>query len=239
MHAIGLVVALPAEARSLTRQKTDFDSLIRMPDGHWLMVSGAGPERAEAAARRLLQQNVLGLMSWGCAAALAGHLKPGHLMLPDHILDRDGTPHATDPTWRSRIAASLPSGIHHHRGTLVESAEVVTEHAEKQSLRLRTDGVAVDMESAAVARVATAEGIPFSSVRTIADPLNMSFPNAVTIAMNPRGDVRLAVLLGHLVRHPGETGSLIALGRAFGAAVKTLHRVRHAVGDDFRLRSAT
>jgi adenosylhomocysteine nucleosidase len=122
---------------------------------------------------------------------------------------------------------------------LVESAEVVTEHAEKQSLRLRTDGVAVDMESAAVARVATAEGIPFSSVRTIADPLNMSFPNAVTIAMNPRGDVRLAVLLGHLVRHPGETGSLIALGRAFGAAVKTLHRVRHAVGDDFRLRSAT
>lgn len=231
---IGIVAALPAEARTVVRRRLEFESLLELPEGHWLTVSGAGPERAHEAASRLMEHNVEGLMSWGCAAALAHHLRPGHLVLPEVVLDEEGHGHAVDLDWRRRLSTSLPSGLLSHGGHLVESARVVGTRAAKASLYASTGAIAVDMESAAIARVARDRCVPFLAVRAIADPAAMDFPGAVSRTLNPRGDVRRVALLGQLARHPWQIGELIALGRAFGAALRTLHQVRRVAGPDFR-----
>ena len=231
---IGIVVALPAEARTVVRQRLEFESLHKLPGGHWLTVSGAGPENAHGAASRLLDHNVEGLMSWGCAAAIAHHLLPGQLVLPEVVLDEEGHAHAADSAWLRRLSASLPSGLLSHGGHLMESARVVGTRAAKASLHTSTGAIAVDMESGAIARIARARCVPFLAVRAIADSAAMDVPRAVSRALNPRGDVRTAVLLAQLALHPLQIGELIALGRAFGAALRTLYQVRRAAGSDFR-----
>lgn len=235
MRSIGIVVALPAEARSVVRQRLRFDALHELSGGHWLAVSGAGPERAQAAAQRLIDREVQALISWGCAAAIIGRLRPGHLVLPDAILSADGQSHAADKAWRERLSRTMPVHVVPHAGQLRESPRVISTRQEKSALHQLTGAIAVDMESAAVARVAGSRQLPFLAIRAIADPAAMDFPLAVTRALNPRGDVRMASLLGHLARQPAQVGELISLGRAFGAALRTLRQVRQAAGPDFCL----
>jgi len=115
---------------------------------------------------------------------------------------------------------------------LLESPHFVPGPPEKRELGAATGAIAVDMESAAIAAVAAAHGLPFLAVRTIADPLSMRLPEAVTVALNPRGDVRLGTLLSHVLQNPPEMFELVRLGRAFGAAVTTLRRVRRLSGAD-------
>jgi len=231
--SIGIVVALPAEARSLVRRKMDFATHVELAEGHWLYVSGAGPERATEAALALIERRVEGLISWGCAAALADHLRPGHLILAEQVRGADDEFHATDQAWRRRLAERLPRHLAHHEGPLQESSGFVATHGEKRSLHRATGSLAVDMESAAIARAARANGLPFLTVRAIADDAAMSLPGAVLNALNPRGDVRLGVLLAHIARHPREIPELMVLGRAFGAAMRTLGAVREAAGPHF------
>jgi adenosylhomocysteine nucleosidase len=227
------VVALPAEGRTVIRQRLTFDTLQELPGGHWLTVSGAGPGRAGEAANRLLDREVDGLVSWGCAAATVHHLRPGHLILPALILGENGESHPADPAWRARLSIRMPEELVSHAGPLRESATVVPTHAAKTAIHAATGSIAVDMESGAIARTALANNLPFLAIRAIADPAAMDFPGAVSRALNPRGDVRILTLLAQLARHPREAGELIALGRAFGAALRTLHRVRRAAGPDF------
>ncbi|MGZ8219796.1 phosphorylase family protein [Methylomagnum sp.] len=231
--SLGLLVALPAEAQPLHPRKLDFTDLTQTAEGHHLIVSGAGSDNAQQAASRLVEQGVAGLISWGCAGALAPDLKPGDLIVPERIHGADGTGYATDTDWRRRFLQALSPAMPIKRGQLAESRHVVPGPAEKQALFAATNAAAVDMESAAVARVAQSHGLPFLAVRAIADTSAMAMPAAVLVALNPRGDVRLGKLLAHLARHPAQVGELIRLGRAFGAAVGTLRRVRQAAGTDF------
>lgn len=232
MPSLGLLVALPAEAQPLHPRKLDFTELAQTAEGHRLIVSGAGPDHARQAAARLVEQGVAGLISWGCAGALASGLKPGDVLVPETIYGTDGAEYAVDAEWRERLLQTL-SAMPVKSGQLAESPHVVPSPAEKQVLFAATHAAAVDMESAALARVARAHGLPFLVVRAIADTAAMAMPAAVLVALNPRGDVRLGKLLAHLARHPAQVGELIRLGRAFGTAVGTLRRVRQLAGTDF------
>jgi adenosylhomocysteine nucleosidase len=231
--SIGIVVALPAEARSLVRQRLGFESLHGLPEGHWLTVSGAGPDAADRAVERLIGRKVDALISWGCAAAIAEHLRPGHLVLAEHIHGEDDQLYPTDPVWRQRLVANLPLQLRTQSGAIRESGRVVGTRTEKASLQQQTGAVAIDMESGAIVRRASAHNLPFLAVRAIADPAMMDFPAAVNRSLNPRGDVRIMELLGHVARRPGEIPDLIRLGQAFKAAMRTLHQVRQHGGSDF------
>jgi adenosylhomocysteine nucleosidase len=233
VRPLGFVVALPAEARSLGLRRAGFGDLVQLPEGHWLAVSGAGPEHARLAVSRLLERNVAALVSWGCAAALAPQLRPGELVVPERLLGADGIEHAVDAEWRRRFTRALSPGLPTIAGTLLESPRIVAEPIEKQAMHAATGGMAVDMESAAVARAAMARRLPFLTVRAIADPAAMALPEAVAVSLNPRGDVRLSALLRHLLGHPGQIADLTRLGRAFGSAVAALRRARSLAGADY------
>ena len=165
MQSIGILVALPDEARTLIRRRLSFESLTPLPQGHWLAVSGAGPDAAERHAQTLVAKGVCGLISWGCAAALHEALAPGSLLLPGHILSDRGESHRADPEWHARVKAVLELQHAPRTEILIESPKVVASSAEKESLHQASGAYSVDMESAAVARVAATRNLPFLVVR--------------------------------------------------------------------------
>ena len=117
---------------------------------------------------------------------------------------------------------------------MVDTPQLVATVAEKQALyhqsQLISDAITgVDMESGAVAAVAAERGLPFVVVRTVADPVSSALPNAVVDALEASGRVNMIRLLSHLLRHPGEIGGLIALGRHFSDAQKILSAVAQKI----------
>lgn len=239
MQSIGIIVALPAEAKTITGYTPGFERLIRLPQGHWLAVSGAGPTRADAMARKLVDLGVGALISWGCAAAVSDNLRAGDLVLAERLIHENADLLPICPVWRQNLLSTLPDHLRIHGGAILEAKNVVTGQAEKHSLFLNTGALAVDMESVAIARVACANQLKFLAVRAIADTASMSFPDAVSASLNPRGDVRIGSLLGQIAKHPGQVPGLIALGRAFGSAMRTLRQIRQTGGTNFCLPGVT
>jgi adenosylhomocysteine nucleosidase len=233
---LGFVVALPGEARTLSQQRLDFEATHALPGGHWIGVSGAGPERAHRAARKLLDQNVDALISWGCAGALKEDLQPGHLVIPECILSANHEPLVPDRSWHQAFLDTIPTHLTHHTGTLLESRSVIKTADEKSRLQSATGALAIDMESAAIARLAKAENIPFLVIRSIADDALMNVPEAINQSLNPRGDVRMGALLLGLLRRPQDLPGLIQLGRSFALALTTLRAVRDAQNTHFSLK---
>jgi adenosylhomocysteine nucleosidase len=93
---------------------------------------------------------------------------------------------------------------------------------DKQQLKANTGAVAVDMESAALARIARHYSIPFLVVRAVADPHDQQIPYSAMAALTVRGDIRIAGLLSQLLRHPGEISGLYRLRSNFHAAGRSL-----------------
>jgi hypothetical protein len=61
----------------------------------------------------------------------------------------------------------------------------------KRALFDRTKALAVDMETAAVARAANQSGLPFFAFRIICDPANVSVPEALFRCVDEKGKPRL------------------------------------------------
>ena len=83
------------------------------------------------------------------------------------------------------------------------------------------------MESAAVAEVARAQGLPFLAVRAIVDTANDPLPKAA-IAAASEGSVKLSRLLGALARAPADLPALIRLMWRYRAASRSLAAVARA-----------
>jgi adenosylhomocysteine nucleosidase len=226
----GLVVALPEECRSLTARRMHRDECVELGAARLVCVAGVGGENAARAAHRLVEAGARGLVSWGCAAALAPKLKPGDLCLPAEILDRNAVRRGASRDWHQRAKDALRGAGNLYTETLLTTDRLVATAAEKRALAAACGAIAVDMESAAVAAVACEHGLPFLAVRAIADPADMVLPRAVMRATDAQGTVRRSVLLGHALLHPGEVGALWRLASQFRAALRTLARTADRMG---------
>ncbi|MDD2768474.1 MAG: phosphorylase [Methylococcus sp.] len=235
MTRLGLVVALPAECRTLTRQRLHRGEVHALSDSLSVCLSGSGAANAEKASHRLAKEGCTALVSWGCAGALSSHLASGDLVLPSEIACPDGSilPIASD--WQRRAvrhAETLRCRL--STGRLAASAGVIHSHDAKRALAGSTGAEAVDMESGAVARTAASLGLPVLVVRTIADHAELTIPRSVLDALDPYGDTRLLRLMGNLALRPGELPDLIRLALAFKAASATLRAMSphlHAPGN--------
>lgn len=216
MNEVGFLAALKAESVSFKNFR---------PYRHFTTVSGAGPKAAEKGAYKLLDDGVSALVSWGCCAALDPTLKPGDLILPDRLIAEDGSVFIADPQWIEAIKQTLSGEIKVHAGSLLESSRIITQASEKKQLFQSTQAVALDMESAALARVAKATLTPFIAIRVIVDPASMDLADSVLIAMDERGEVDALKVLTHALKHPKELLSLPLLGLHFNRAMKTLKDV--------------
>lgn len=225
---VGIVVALPEELSTLTNQKLGQGECCRL--GNVLIAySGAGMANAAKAAQCLLDQGARQLVSWGCAAGLAPHFKPGDLLIAEQVVSEQNQ-FDTDSQWRLEIQQTLANTVSIKNGPLFTSVDLVSRSQDKQRIHQNSQAVALDMESAAIAEVATRANVPFLVIRSIADPVSMDLPPAVLAGLNAAGQVELPKLLRHLLSHPYEVVGLIRLGMHFHAAQKTLKSVAKRLG---------
>ncbi|MDF9391453.1 MULTISPECIES: phosphorylase [Methylococcus] len=234
MTRIGVVVALPAECRTLTRRQPCRGEPFAIGDTLRVCLSGSGPDNAAKAAHRLAQVGCNGLVSWGCAGALRAHLASGDLILPAEIVCTDGTVWPAHPAWHRetvRYAEALPCKV--YSGRMTASEGIVHGRDSKQMLAAATAADAVDMESGAVIRTAAVLGVPALVIRAVADEAGMAIPRSVLDALDPHGNTRLPKLFANLVRRPSDVPALLRLAVAFKAASATLRAMAphlHAPG---------
>jgi adenosylhomocysteine nucleosidase len=171
------------------------------------------------AARYLIEQGATKLLSFGLAGGLDPALKTGDLIIPSKLVMTNGSTRETSADFRHVVDGMFPKA---RTGAMYASHHVVSTVADKYDLFSRTQAQAIDMESADLARVAEAAGIPYAVLRVIADEAEDTLPPAALAALNDLGDVALSRVVGSLVRHPLQLPALMRTGRQSKIALAAL-----------------
>lgn len=199
-HPVGIVVGLEAEAR-IAR---DFEVPVE--------VGGGRAEGAAAACSRLIARGVSGLVSFGLAGGLDPALTPGTVLVPTAVL-LEAEQWDADAAMLRRLGGPTP-------GTLYGGGEVVASVQAKAALHARTGAVAVDLESAAVARTAQRHGLPFAVLRAVCDGAARDLPRAALVALDGAGRIGIWRTALAALSRPGQLPDLIRLG---GDAARARH----------------
>lgn len=231
---LGIVVSLPWELKSLTRETIPVGTWRAIATDTLVALAGIGAERARTAGSLLVSQGATALLSWGYAAALDDHLNAGCLLLPERIIGANGEIYRVSTGWHQRLYQTLKFKHAVRTDALVESAAIVKTSAEKRALATRTQAAATDMESAAHARLAEEHRIPFIAIRAIIDTASTDIPENVLKAVDPQGNINVWKLLTSSYLTPADWIKIARLGIQFNAAQRTLKNMRELVLDSSR-----
>jgi adenosylhomocysteine nucleosidase len=224
LSVAGVVTALAAEARTLGPSAKRSDGLLKLNDGMLVAVSGMGPKAAETAAERLVKAGATALVSWGMAGGLDPALPAGTICVPSIVESEDGTRYPTDHHWRELTTASIAARRHVLGHKLLTSRQAIEDVGGKAAEFARSGAAAVDMESAAVGKIAAAHAFPFLVVRVIVDTASDTLPESVRAATgSPK--LRLSRLILGLLRSPGELTALLRLAARYRTAIRALTAV--------------
>jgi len=190
----------------------------------WRVVhSGVGLARAQAAAEALLAMGAQRLLVWGTAGGLVPDLRPGRVVLPELVRDAEGRSYVLDPGWREELKGTVAPALTVSNAAIVSVDSPVVTRAQRHALAESSGAAAVDMETAAVARIAQQHAVPCAAVRAIADPLELELPSVILAA---RGDRLLPLEIPlRLLLRPSEVPAIRDLSRAFSAARSSLESI--------------
>lgn len=232
---LGLVIALSSEGRRIAakgRRRRIGGYPARhtlLPDQTPLLTvhAGMGGSRALAAARRLAAQGVSALASAGVSGGLDPCLQTGDIVIADRFLwigDRDAEGPWHVPAAAVSRAVDMLSAAEFtvRRGTVLTVEHPVFSIIRKTDLHQRFAALAVDMESAAVARGAAEAGIPFFALRVIFDSAVQSLAPEFYAALNPKGGVQYLSLAAALCRNPALIFDLVRMARRYRTALQAL-----------------
>jgi adenosylhomocysteine nucleosidase len=204
---IAFVCAMPMELRALRGlvrlRKAGSGYAGRVGDREVVaVVTGVGTALARAETARLLDAaDVEWVIVVGIAGAIGNQIPIGTLVLPQLVVNgADGS--AYRPT---------PLGVGTPYGKLWTTDELLLDQA--QHADLRVDGVvALDMETAAVAKVCDERGVPWSVVRAISDRASDGTVDTEILGLiRPDGSQNLPAVTRYLLRHPGGLSRLMRL----------------------------
>lgn len=185
-----------------------------------LATSGIGMRRAAENAPRVLDEvrDVELVILTGVAGALADNLEIGDLVLADRLMMREGDsakPAQTIEVPRIHLemvsVALDTAGIEHSRGGILTVKHPLATKVEKRGAGQTTGAIAVDMETAVIAREAVARGIPFVAMRTIMDTVEHDLAGAGLADEN--GKVRPFKAAAALARNPAMVAGVVRLVR--------------------------
>lgn len=233
--SIGVVVALAAEAQALVRRRYLLGVVEQAAPGVRVLVCGMGPRAAADAAATLAQGGASALAIFGVAGALDPALAPGALLTPAEVLDEQGLRYASDAAWRARLGARL-GAVMDERPLLTVELPLLTAQDKRQALQ-RWGAAAVDMESAAVARIARARKLPFLVLRAVADAAADGIPEPLAAAIDRYGRPRPRAIAAALLRHPGLIPRLPHLASTMNRASAALRRAVQAAGPTLAFQS--
>ena len=199
---IAIIFALPEESRDFRRAMRATHS-AGAPGNQWECALGESAVRivhcgiGHAAAARSIAELLRGeLPEFVVAAGFAGALVP-HLAIGDLILAEN----FSDP---ALLAAASKCGLSAHAGILLTAEHPVETVADKRALAAR-GGIAVDMETSAIATACRAAGVPLLAIRAISDRADEPLPVPFHVWFDlTHQRPRLASLLWHLTRHPDQ-----------------------------------
>jgi adenosylhomocysteine nucleosidase len=173
MSRIAIIVALEREIGPFVEGWTrgvlhlQGEDIVCYRNGDLMAVAGGiGCRQAESAARAAVAEfQPQALVSAGLGGAVIRTLKAGSVFVPNVIVDE-----ATGAEYRCNAGAGLVSG-----GVLV-SAKEIAGPGSKKHLADQFHALVVDMEAAAVARVAREMKTGFFCVKAISDELDSRLP---------------------------------------------------------------
>jgi adenosylhomocysteine nucleosidase len=170
---------------------------------------GMGPDTAARATEGWLDHlPVDHVIVMGVAGGLSDTARIGSLVVPAAVVDAEtGTEYRPPRPLLSEVA-----------GRVVTTATVILD--EQVQRRWAAAGFdAVDMESAGVAAVCSARGVPWTVVRAISDRPDQGLVDGAVVALTgPDGTADLGAAARLVLRRPGRIPGLIALGRGLRAA---------------------
>lgn len=189
---------------------------------------GPGQARAATAAQSLTGIGSGALLSFGVAGGCSPDVPCGTVVLATGIRDlsAEGTGDIlyTNRGWQRRLKSLLLGNVLLEEGIIASVAAPATAADAKRDLYENGAAVAVDMESAAAARVAVEAGIPFMALRVVLDTADTALPAAALAGMTPDGETLTGPVLRALLGRPQDLPGLVGLGIADAKARKSLKR---------------
>ncbi|PQO28318.1 hypothetical protein [Blastopirellula marina] len=146
--------------------------------------TGVGRKSAAAAARDVLEIiTPQWVVSAGFAGGLVADLKRGHVVMPNRVVDKEGS-EVRIPLNLTEAQIEATPGL--AVGTLLTVDRIVGDVAEKQSLGEQHAAVAVDMETLAIAQACHEKQVKLISVRIISDAVDQPLPKDLEKMMSQK-----------------------------------------------------
>lgn len=205
MTRAAIIAAMPGELKPLVRgwqrQRRNGVHLwyLRRDQREWVAAcAGAGQAAATRAFAEIEKDGAVTIaVSAGWAGALAPRFRAGATFRPSGVIDCQ-----TGERFRvARCSEEL---------WLVTSPRVA-DAAEKRRLAAAYGAGLVDMEAAAVARLAAMRGIPFYCVKGVSDALDDTLPDFNRF-LSAAGHLHLGRLLAYLLPRPTYWRALVRMG---------------------------
>jgi adenosylhomocysteine nucleosidase len=186
---VAIVAAMRSELgpllRGATKRKVEGVELYELPSA-LVAIGGIGRSAGTRAAELAVHEASPALLiSAGLAGALTPSLKPGDMVRAREVIDE-----ATGERYETIDGDAV----------LVSASRVAGSNG-KHRLAVSYSASAVDMEGAAVARVAKQQGIPFMAVKAISDELEFPMP-PVSGFVTPQGQFRAMAFAGYVAVRP-------------------------------------
>ncbi|HEX3953144.1 MAG TPA: hypothetical protein VHW90_06200 [Stellaceae bacterium] len=187
--------------------------------GFQVIVGAGDPQRTTALVADAAKRAKC-LISFGVAGGLAPHMRSGDVILSSEVIGDDRRWRANDQfqSTVTELARSIGAVV----GPVLGGGAIIATEQDKARAWRETGALAVDLESAIVARAAEAAAIPFIVLRTIADPSNRVLPPAALIPLAEDGTPAFLRVLGDVLRRPRQIGALFGLARETRAALLAL-----------------
>jgi nucleoside phosphorylase len=218
---IAFVCAMPIEIEPLVRDLSLQETVVDGATFHTgtvegrpvvATVTGMGTELASAGLTRLLDRcDVAWVLVVGITGALESETPIGTLVLPEVVKNSE-----TGATFRPTVIGDAV-----HRGTMWTTNGLTTDA--DMLARLRADGiVSLDMETAAIAELCEARGIPWSVFRVISDRANDgTVDEEIFHLSNQDGTPNPAAIERYMAEHPERLPLLAEMAQNAALATRT------------------
>lgn len=213
MKKIGIIAALPGELKPLVKGWQPHGKLYSGRIGETECIAIAGGMGAPAATRAceqiLAEGGIEALVSYGWAGALSCGLKPPQAVAIHDIIDSKTSEH---------FVTDMPAG---HR---LVTLDHVARHEEKRQIAQEFQAPLVDMEAAAVARIAAAHHLAFYCFKGISDGANDKLPDFNRF-LDKDSQLRMSSLVAYALLHPSYWKPLQRLGKQSQSAARNLESI--------------
>jgi len=231
LSRIGIIAALPAEAKCLYSKKIKVGLPIEIQQDVFLCLSGIGHESALFAAKKLIALKVDALISWGVAGAIDASIKSGDVILASSVINRENH-YSISEDWLSRVSEHfLPSEPNIFIGNIASSREICSSITEKQQLLEKTGALAVDMESAAISETAQTNNIDLLVIRTISDDADTAIPEAILKHTNNLGQPRIFNFMLSCILKPKQIREISLLAGGYKLGLASLSDIAQVLKD--------